>query len=305
MLTLGVSVVCLPHNDAPATTGVYFHHSSDSFFPRTVHELGQSAADGAAKVAQRLTKRAPVAYDPAMDKRAASFPDMDAADLSGDAASSYSVGVVAALVAAGSSGLAGVYFEKLLKESAGVSIWTRNVQLSFYSLFPALFIGVFMKDGAEMREHGFFDGYNWVVWLAIVLQAMGGVLSSLCINYADNIAKNFAASISIVVSFVFSVLFFHFLFGPQFIIGTALVMGATYLYSLPDRKSRPPPISIASYEKPTIDPAFTPRTGSYRATLDPLDAVRGLQGLSTSRPASPMLHHHRIPSERGVKDRGD
>lgn len=82
-------------------------------------------------------------------------------------------------------------------------------------------------------------------------------------------------------------------------------MLATYLYSLPDRKSRPPPISIASYEKPSIDPAFTPRTANpNRMTLDPMDAVRGIQGLSTSRPASPMVYHHRIPSER-VKDRGD
>lgn len=216
VLTLGVSVVCLPHEDAPSSSSssVYFHHSSDHFFPRSVHELGQSAADGAAKVAQHLTKRAAIGLDQTVGKRAVAHPDADDADLDADG-NNYTVGAVAALVAAASSGLAGVYFEKLIKESAGVSIWTRNVQLSFYSLFPALFIGVFMKDGAEIREHSFFDGYNWVVWLAIVLQGLGGVLSSLCINYADNIAKNFAASISIVVSFVFSVIFFNFLFGPQ------------------------------------------------------------------------------------------
>jgi UDP-sugar transporter A1/2/3 len=66
------------------------------------------------------------------------------------------------------------------------------------------------KDGADIAKHGFFDGYNGVVWTAIVFQAVGGLLSSLCINYADNIAKNFATSISIVISFVFSVWFFNF-----------------------------------------------------------------------------------------------
>lgn len=302
ILTLGVSVVCLPHEDAPSTSDI-FHHSSDHFFPRTVNELGQSAAKRAARVAQHLTKRDIFGFDNDLEKRANPYPELHE-EIPAASENNYTVGLVAALVAAASSGLAGVYFEKMLKESASVSIWTRNVQLSFYSLFPALFLGVFVKDGAEMREHGFFDGYNWVVWVAIILQAMGGVLSSLCINYADNIAKNFAASISIVVSFVFSVLFFHFVFGPTFVIGTGFVMFATYLYSRPDRKSRPPPISIAKYEKPMIDPAYTPRNSGHRLTLDPLDAIRGLQGLSTSRPASPMLHHHRIPSER-TKDRGD
>jgi UDP-galactose transporter len=84
------------------------------------------------------------------------------------------------------------------------------VQLSFYSLFPALIFGVFLKDGEEIAKNGFFDGYNAVVWTAIVLQAGGGVLVAMCINYADNIAKNFATSISIVLSFLFSVWFFEF-----------------------------------------------------------------------------------------------
>jgi UDP-sugar transporter A1/2/3 len=43
-----------------------------------------------------------------------------------------------------------------------------------------------------------------------VFQAVGGLLASLCINYADNIAKNFATSISIVIGFFFSVQFFQF-----------------------------------------------------------------------------------------------
>ncbi len=48
------------------------------------------------------------------------------------------------------------------------------------------------------------------MWTAIIFQATGGILTSLCINYADNIAKNFATSISIVLSFLFSIWFFDF-----------------------------------------------------------------------------------------------
>jgi UDP-galactose transporter len=121
-----------------------------------------------------------------------------------------SVGLLAVVVACAISGLAGVYFEKVLKDSAQVTLWIRNVQLSFYSLFPALFLGVIFKDGAEIAKDGFFSGYNWVVWTAITFQACGGLLVALVVNYADNIAKNFATSISIIISFVVSVWLFDF-----------------------------------------------------------------------------------------------
>jgi len=121
-----------------------------------------------------------------------------------------SLGLLAVIIACAISGLAGVYFEKVLKDSTQVTLWVRNVQLSFYSLFPALFIGVIFKDGAEIAKDGFFSGYNWVVWTAIIFQACGGLLVALVVNYADNIAKNFATSISIIISFVVSVWLFDF-----------------------------------------------------------------------------------------------
>ena len=121
-----------------------------------------------------------------------------------------SVGLMAVSIACAISGLAGVYFEKVLKDSTQVTLWVRNVQLSFYSLFPALFLGVIIKDGAAISQDGFFVGYNWVVWTAIIFQAVGGLLVALVVNYADNIAKNFATSISIIISFAASVWLFNF-----------------------------------------------------------------------------------------------
>jgi len=120
-----------------------------------------------------------------------------------------SLGLVAVIIACMISGLAGVYFEKVLKDSnSNASLWVRNVQLSFYSLFPAFFLGVVFKDGAEIAKSGFFTGYNGAVWTAITFQALGGIIVALVVNYADNIAKNFATSISIVISFVASVYLF-------------------------------------------------------------------------------------------------
>ena len=65
-------------------------------------------------------------------------------------------------------------------------------------------------DGEEIAQHGFFVGYNWFVWLTIFVQSLGGVVVSLCIKYADNIAKSFAMGISILVSLCVSVWFFDF-----------------------------------------------------------------------------------------------
>ena len=210
VLTLGVSIVCLPSPNANNLT-MDIHDFSDHFFPRSAHELGQFAG-GMADVARELTRRGLKGLDGLGDqlvRRSATYEGINE-DQTGDASMNYSIGLTAVLVSAVVSGLTGVYFEKVLKDSAGsVSIWTRNVQLSFYSLIPALFIGVVFNDGQEIAKHGFFDGYTGVVWAAVILQAVGGVLSSLCINYADNIAKNFATSISIVISLVFSFFFFQ------------------------------------------------------------------------------------------------
>jgi solute carrier family 35 (UDP-sugar transporter), member A1/2/3 len=208
VLTLGVSIVSLPTSNAN-DLAMDIHDFSDHFFPRSMHELGQVAGE----VARHLTRRGVDNLDGlagALTRRSATYEGIKD-DLDTGLKMNYSLGVTAVLVSAVVSGLTGVYFEKVLKDTASsVSVWTRNIQLSFYSLIAALFVGVIFNDGGEIAKHGFFDGYNSIVWAAVVFQAVGGVLTSLCINYADNIAKNFATSISIVISFVFSVFFFDF-----------------------------------------------------------------------------------------------
>ena len=107
-------------------------------------------------------------------------------------------GVIAASLI---SGLTCVYFEKLVKDSlSSVSLWTRNVQLSFFSLFPAAAICVIGNDCAIISHDGIFAGYTPVVWATVGLQAVGGLLVAMCITYANNVTKNFAASLSIVVN---------------------------------------------------------------------------------------------------------
>jgi UDP-sugar transporter A1/2/3 len=208
LLTFGVAIVQLPANDPSLYSST--DPQSRFYFPRSLHELGQ-LTNGAADVARELTKRGIEELSQGLVKRSATYEGIEEDLGMTKPVMNYSIGLSAVLVAATISGVTGVYFEKVLKESnTHVTVWTRNVQLSFYSLFPALIFGVILKDGEEIAKYGFFDGYNAVVWTAIVFQAGGGVLVAMCINYADNIAKNFATSISIILSFLFSVWFFDF-----------------------------------------------------------------------------------------------
>ncbi|KAH7323050.1 putative UDP-galactose transporter [Stachybotrys elegans] len=281
ILTLGVCIVSLPSSDA-VDKSVFYHEMTDHFFPRSYHEIGQASTPD-------------IEPEPHLERRSATYEGIDDDLPPVDPMMNYSVGVTSVLVAAAVSGLAGVYFEKILKESPfQASVWIRNVQLSFYSIIAALIGGVIWQDGSEIQEHGFFEGYNWVVWTVVVLQAFGGLIASIVIRDVGNIVKNFATSISIIVSFIISMWMFEFDVTITFLIGTSFVMLATYLYSNSDRGiHRPPPIRIASFEKPLVEKPHTPRLAPKhmpdrgRLTLDPFD-VKGL-GISSSRPNSPML----------------
>lgn len=178
-------------------------------------------------------------------------------------------GFVAVLTACMLSGLAGVYFEKILKapapKPAAVStnntedwsddedenkkvvqeednmddelaasnqIWIRNIQMSFFSVLLGLVFVVMLQDGATIVERGFFVNYTPLTWTVIAIQALGGLIVALVVKYADNILKGFATSISIILSSIVSVWLFNFTFSGSFLLGAALVIYATYLYGL-------------------------------------------------------------------------
>jgi drug/metabolite transporter (DMT)-like permease len=184
LLVVGVSIVQLPHNaDSSRLSFKQSPEPKSLLWRRTSQLIGRSDTyEG-------------ISWDEALQ-----HPPMNT-----------SVGLATVLVACVLSGLAGVSFEKILKESTThTSLWIRNVQLSFWSMFPAFFLGVLFMDGEKIAKTGFLAGYNWIVWAAIISQAVGGVIVALVINYADNISKNFATSISILFSYLASVYFFDF-----------------------------------------------------------------------------------------------
>ncbi|CAE7941732.1 Slc35a3 [Symbiodinium sp. KB8] len=141
------------------------------------------------------------------------------------------VGLAAVLSACATSGLAGVYLEKILKQTDS-SIWMRNIQLAFFGGILA-YIGCYMQDGNQIRRDGFLQGYSSLVWAVIALQAVGGLVVAAVLKYADNILKCFGNAMSIVISCLMSAALLQE-FEPDllFVLGTLLVLVATTLYSL-------------------------------------------------------------------------
>merc|ERR1712048_605005 len=87
--------------------------------------------------------------------------------------------------------------------------------------------------GDRISESGFTQGYTFLVWGVILLQAVGGLVVAAVLKYADNILKCFGNALSIVLSCILSaVLLQEFVPDSLFVLGTLLVLLATTLYSI-------------------------------------------------------------------------
>ena len=134
------------------------------------------------------------------------------------------------------SGLAGVYFEMVLKGSKA-DLWVRNVQLSLFSLVPALLPILFSN---HRNPQGFprdlFRNFGGWAWGTVAIQTFGGLITAVVIKYSDNILKGFATSLAIILSFLASVALFDFKLTPSFVVGSTTVLAATWMYNQPAGK---------------------------------------------------------------------
>ena len=138
-------------------------------------------------------------------------------------------GFLAVLIACCTSGLAGVYFEMVLKNTQ-TDLWIRNTQLSLFSLIPAALPIIYELSKSGHRLDLFHNFGGWA-WSTVFIQVFGGLITSLVIKYADNILKGFATSLSIVISCLASVALFNFPLTFTFAVGASVVLAATWMYS--------------------------------------------------------------------------
>mmetsp|Transcript_9599 Transcript_9599/g.10935 ORF Transcript_9599/g.10935 Transcript_9599/m.10935 type:complete len:360 (+) Transcript_9599:131-1210(+) len=139
------------------------------------------------------------------------------------------LGLICVLCACFSSGFAGVYFEKILKQGRKVSLFMRNVQLSIFGVVLGL-LGVYFKDYEKVSKMGFFQGYTNIVCATVLIQAGSGFVIASVMKYADNILKGYATAISIILSSVLCVFLFDFTITMLFVFGTFLVSVSIFLY---------------------------------------------------------------------------
>jgi solute carrier family 35 (UDP-sugar transporter), member A1/2/3 len=178
------------------------------------------------------------------------------------------------------SGLAGVYFEMVLKNSKA-DLWVRNVQLSLFSLIPAA-LPLFWDSPAPYSPAGFFTGllrhFGGWAWATVTIQVLGGLITAIVIKYSDNILKGFATSLSIVLSFLASVALFGFRITPSFVIGSTTVLVATWMYNQPPGKEL---IAITS-----VMPSGKGSTPSFPGT--PVSSSAPILGQFPSKKSSPF-----------------
>ena len=95
-------------------------------------------------------------------------------------------GFLAVVAACFTSGLAGVYFEMVLKNSQ-TDLWIRNVQLSLFSLLPALAPIIFSQNTSEYDPgKGFisnlFNNFGAWAWATVFVQVLGGLVTAMVIK---------------------------------------------------------------------------------------------------------------------------
>ncbi|EIN07008.1 hypothetical protein PUNSTDRAFT_71768 [Punctularia strigosozonata HHB-11173 SS5] len=176
-------------------------------------------------------------------------------------------GFGAVVLACFTSGLAGVYFEMVLKGSKA-DLWVRNVQLSLFSLLPAIAPILFSSSPESSAPSGLFGGlfrnFGGWAWATVLIQALGGLITALVIKYSDNIMKGFATSLSIILSFLASVALFDFHITPSFVIGASTVLASTWMYNQPAGQEVPTAVAKVMPKSIHHSPSFpgSPINGS-------------------------------------------
>lgn len=162
-------------------------------------------------------------------------PSLELHKESGDSTTQFSMvvfGYGAVLVEVVLSGFASIYFERVVKSTTEVvTIWERNMQLSFYSI---IIYGLIIFYECSLLEEKASFGANWSKLTLIVslLGAMGGLLVAAILKYADSILKTLATAGAIVVSTVLG----HFLLNSPLnyimVLGASCVIFAIFNYTL-------------------------------------------------------------------------
>jgi len=212
-----------------------------SFLPATLYQLFiQLKIPAAALVSERMLERRHTAIQWASIFSLAAGVGMVQLSLltavgggGGKVASTTALtfGLCTVLLSCITSGVAGVYSEKLVKSSSS-KLWDLNIQMSAFGLLLAIIVA--LKDiHLIIRNGGILFGYSPVVWATILLHAFGGLIIAYVVKNTSSVIKGFAQSGSVILSSLIS----HFFLkeslksSPLFILGASLVCASAIVFA--------------------------------------------------------------------------
>jgi UDP-sugar transporter A1/2/3 len=134
------------------------------------------------------------------------------------------------------SGLAGVLLEFSFKRE-GESLWVKNFFLSVFSIPSAFYAATMDVKNVEGRTliGNLADGFDLVVWMVVLLLALGGLLTALVMKHAGALTKCYAVSVSIVICTVISSVSGIQRLTAQVCLGSTLVICSVFLYASESR----------------------------------------------------------------------
>ena len=131
------------------------------------------------------------------------------------------------------------------------SLAMRNLQLAMVSI-PFSLVGVLgpQYDRQRVLSNGILDGFDWLAWVVVLNQALGGLLIAAVVKHADSVAKGFATSLAVIreciyicigtvtdgslnlVSTAISSIMSRILPNSQFVLCACFVISATTMFAV-------------------------------------------------------------------------
>ncbi|KAJ7063386.1 nucleotide-sugar transporter-domain-containing protein [Mycena amicta] len=169
-------------------------------------------------------------------------------------------------------------------------LWVRNVQLSLFSLLPALapVFYLYASDPQDSWMSTLFRNFGGWAWATVSVQVFGGLLTALVIKYSDNILKGFATSLSIVISFLASVALFNFQISFTFLIGSSIVLVATWLYNHQPKRTESISWALGWPEKWRSASSLRSPAATPNHLLSSMSSSRSSSALSLNSLAKPI-----------------
>ena len=156
------------------------------------------------------------------------------------------MGVMATLTIATLSGFAAVYTERVLKHAqlqahsmAQDVLPYMQIQMALASL---LIIGIFavFNDFPQIVEYGLWHGFDGRAMVAVLSSAVGGLIVSAVLKYADSVLKGYATSASVILTGVLSALLFGTTLDLHFVLAVINVTCSIALYGNLGAAASPP-----------------------------------------------------------------